>query len=220
MENLIELRDIHFAYPQREEAVFSGLDFVWPSSTHLGGNLAITGHNGCGKSTLLKIIMGLLTPQTGQVKVFARLCAAEADFYEVRRSIGFVFQDAEDQLFCPTVEEDIAFGPLNLGLSPKEAKARAGEVLEQIGLPGYGERVTYALSGGEKKLVALGTALAMRPKMLLLDEPTAGLDTDAKARVLSLLRALNLPCLLVSHDHDFLSQLNPALLNLEDCKGK
>lgn len=214
MEKLIELRNIHFAYPEREEAVFSGFNFACRANSHL----AITGHNGCGKSTLLKIIMGLLVPQAGQVEIFGRLCSCEADFYEVRRLIGFVFQDAEDQLFCPTVEEDIAFGPLNLGLGPKEAKDRAAEVLEQIGLPGYGARVTYALSGGEKKLVALGTALAMRPRLLLLDEPTAGLDEDAKARVTGVLRELNLPCLVVSHDHDFLSQLNPVFLNLEDCK--
>ena len=212
MQNLISLRGICFAYKNGAEAqqIFNNFNFCLPAPSHPEQNhntrMGLTGSNGAGKTTLLRLIMGLLKPGSGEIEIFNQPRRSEKDFFAARCEIGFVFQDAEDQLFCPTVQEDIAFGPLNLGLSSQEAKARVAEVLAEIGLQDYGPRVTYTLSGGEKKLVSLGTALAMRPRLLILDEPTAGLDEHAVARLENILLNSNLPYLIVSHDHDFLAR--------------
>ena len=124
---------------------------------------------------------------------------AEADFHDVRRQIGLVFQDPEDQLFCPTVAEDIAFGPLNLGRSKAEALAIVNRVLDDLDLMHLRDRITHKLSGGEKRLVTLATVLAMEPKALLLDEPTNALDTKNETRLLEILQRLPQAILLVSH---------------------
>ena len=117
------------------------------------------------------------------MEVFGKPRAAERDFHEVRRRVGLLFQDADDQLFCPTVVEDVAFGPLNLGLPRDRVRQVVAETLEAVGLAGYEHRITYKLSGGEKRLVALATVLAMQPEVLLLDEPTSGLDEQATERL-------------------------------------
>ena len=153
MENLISLQNISFAYKTqaKEKQIFTNFNFKLPALTNAKpSRLGLTGKNGAGKTTLLRLIMGLIKPQGGEIKIFNQPCCTEKDFYNARCQIGFVFQDAEDQLFCPSVEEDIAFGPLNLGLSSSQAKQRVAEVLEEIGMPEYGPRVTYTLSGGEK----------------------------------------------------------------------
>ena len=171
-----------------------------------GESLGLTGSNGAGKSTLLFLIMGLLKPQAGEVSIFGRPRLTEKDFQEVRPRLGFVFQDANDQLFCPTVADDLAFGPLNLGFSHDETHKTVAEVLDRLGLAGFEERVTYDLSGGEKKLVAIGTALTLKPRLLILDEPTASLDERTVARLEKILADSNLPVLIVSHDRDFLAR--------------
>jgi cobalt/nickel transport system ATP-binding protein len=160
--------------------------------------------------------MGLIKPTSGTVEILGRERATEADFREVRPKLGFVFQDANDQLFCPTVADDIAFGPLNLGATREEARAVVEEVLESLGLEGFGPRITYNLSGGEKRLVALGTALALRPRLLILDEPTTFLDEAAVARLESFLTASPLPLLIVSHDREFLDRVTESRLRLKD----
>ena len=209
---MIKLNRINFSYivNGRDHPIFNGFSF------HLaaGERAALTGPNGCGKTTLLRLIMGLSRPASGEIRLFGKDCRTEADFVNARKRIGYVFQDADDQLFCPTVEEDIAFGPLNLGLSSAEARARAKEVLEEIGLPGYGPRISCNLSGGEKKLVALGTALAMRPELLILDEPTAALDQAAAHRLETILKTCGLPCLIVSHDPAFIARTTERIVQL------
>uniref|UniRef100_A0A7V4LCW0 ATP-binding cassette domain-containing protein n=1 Tax=Desulfobacca acetoxidans TaxID=60893 RepID=A0A7V4LCW0_9BACT len=127
------------------------------------------------------------------------------EHHAVRRQVGLLFQNPDDQLFCPTVLEDVAFGPLNLGKSRQEAVAIARETMAQLGLEGFEERVTYKLSGGEKKLVALATVLAMQPRLLLLDEPTTGLDEATKHRLIHLLQGLKISYMIVSHETDFLN---------------
>lgn len=208
---LLDLNNIHFAYP--------GLDPVLAGASmqlDAGERLSIIGPNGAGKSTLLKIIMGLLSPASGTVSAFGKRCAVEADFHEVRRRIGFVFQDADDQLFCPTVTEDVAFGPLNLGKTKQQALTIVDEVLTRLGLMHLRERVTHKLSGGEKRLVALATVLAMEPDLLILDEPTNALDPGNYARLTGILEGLDQAILLVSHDPDFRAQIAPTGYQLQD----
>jgi len=202
MSELIKLTDIHFAYPAGPP-VLAGASF----SLGEGERLCIGGHNGAGKSTLLQVIVGLLKPQSGRVVAFGAERREERDFHEVRRRAGLVFQDPDDQLFCPTVAEDIAFGPLNLGKSREEAMAIVDEVLQRLDLTGFRERITHKLSGGEKRLVTLAAVLAMEPDVLLLDEPTNALDVDNKARLKEILLSLPQAMILVSHDHRFREEL-------------
>lgn len=199
-EPLIALEQITFSYPGSPAPVLEDFNFqLFP-----GQKLGIIGPNGSGKTTLLHLIMGLLRPQRGRVVIFGEERRREKDFVPVRRQIGLLFQNADDQLFCPTVLEDVAFGPLNQGKTVAEAKAIAYETLSRLGIPDFAERLTYKLSGGEKKLVSLATVLAMQPQVLLLDEPTNGLDEATQQRIIAILRDMNLPYIIVSHEKDFL----------------
>ncbi len=179
-----------------------------------GDRIGLVGDNGSGKTTLLSLIVGLLRPTGGRIEAFGRTRASEADFIEVRRRAGLLFQDADDQLFCPTVAEDVAFGPLNLGVSRHEARAIVGRTLDVLGLAAYEDRITYRLSGGEKRLVALATVLAMEPDVLLLDEPGTGLDEASTERVIEILNGLPQAMLVVSHDRQFLGRTTTSTLRL------
>jgi cobalt/nickel transport system ATP-binding protein len=207
---LIRLCGIRFAY-EENKPLFEKLDF----SLRAGERLALLGGNGAGKTSLLRIIMGLARPDAGTVRLFGRDCRAEKDFAAVRPRMGFLFQDADDQLFCPTVAEDVAFGPLNLGAPHNCVHELVSAALAAVGLAGFEQRVSYRLSGGEKKLVALATILAMKPEVLLLDEPTAGLPAETAGRIAHILRASGLPCLIVSHDRAFLEQSAVGALHLQ-----
>jgi cobalt/nickel transport system ATP-binding protein len=199
-EPLIELHDLTFAYPGAPHPIFQGLNYQLLPGRHVG----LIGPNGCGKTTLLHLIMGLLRPQAGRIVIFGQEVKKEKDFVDVRQKVGLLFQNADDQLFCPTVLEDVAFGPLNQGKKPEEAIRIARETMERLGLHGFEDRVTYKLSGGEKKLVSLATVLAMQPQLLLLDEPTAGLDEQTKHRLIHILKNLDITFMVVSHENHFL----------------
>ncbi len=179
-----------------------------------GGRVALVGPNGSGKTTLLHLVVGLLRPESGRIEAFGKPRRGEADFHEVRRRAGLLFQEADDQLFCPTVAEDVAFGPLNLGKPRDEVRRIVAETLESLGLPGYEHRITYRLSGGEKRLVALATVLAMRPEVLLLDEPTSGLDEQAADRLVTILAGLPQAMIVASHDREFLRRTTTSTLRL------
>ncbi|MBW1744202.1 MAG: ABC transporter ATP-binding protein [Deltaproteobacteria bacterium] len=196
---IINLRDVWFSYPGRAP-ILDRLNL----SFYQGDRMGLMGPNGSGKTTLFHVIMGLLKPSSGKMEVFGRSVEEGKDFGEVRQRVGLLFQDADDQLFSPTVLEDVAFGPLNLGKSQDEAKAIARRTLESLGLTGFEERITYKLSGGEKRLVSLATVLAMEPEALLLDEPTTGLDEATEGRLVEILQGLDLSLILVSHNIDFL----------------
>lgn len=172
-----------------------------------GERVAVAGANGAGKTTLLRTMVGLETAQAGTVTVLGKARRQEVDFREVRRKIAYLFQDPDDQLFCPTVLDDVAFGPLNLGLSHPAATAKARAVLGGMGLAHLAPRVTYRLSGGEKRLVSLAAVLAMDPEVLLLDEPTNGLDEEHLTRFLDTLGSLSTAMVIVSHDWAFLDRL-------------
>jgi len=208
---LLNLSNISFHYPGGKP-VLDDLDF----HLHAGDRIGLVAPNGSGKTTLFHVIMGLLKPDSGTVEAFGRPRQEESDFVEVRRRIGLLFQDADDQLFSPTVLEDVAFGPLNLGKTREEALAVSGETLDFLGLKGFEDRVTYKLSGGEKRLVSLATVLAMRPEVLLLDEPSTGLDSTTKETLIEILNGLDLSLVLISHEFDFLSRTARHIYTLED----
>ena len=214
---ILELKGVRYAWPDehgREGAgreVFSGLDFALGEGDRIG----LYGPNGCGKTTLLRLATGLLTPQAGNVCLDGRAVEGDTAFRELRCAVGFVLQNAEDQLFFPEVIEDVAFGPLNLGLPQQEALRVSRETLSSLGLADFEHRLTDRLSGGEKKLVSIAAVLAMRPRALLLDEPTTGLDEASKRRLTELLRALPIPRVVVSHDWDFLMAVSESFATLE-----
>lgn len=205
---LIELQRVRFDYHDR--TVLRELDFRLAP----GDRVALIGSNGAGKTTLLHLLVGLKRPSAGRILAFGCERASESDFHTVRARVGLLFQDSDDQLFCPTVLEDVAFGPLNLGRSPEQARADALETLDHLGLADFAERITYRLSAGEKRLVALATVLAMRPEVLLLDEPTNGLDEATAERLIAHLDGMEQAMILVSHDWPFLARLATRAVRL------
>lgn len=212
-EPVITLEEVHFAY-DAGRPVLCGVDFSLPRGRRLG----LTGANGSGKSTFLKLIVGLLRPTRGRVAVFGVERRGERCFLPVRQRIGFLFQDPDDQLFCPTVEEDVAFGPLNQCRTPDEVRRLVRDALDRVGLAGFEERITHRLSGGEKRLVALAGVLAMRPEVLLLDEPVSGLDEAAQQRITAILRSLPHEMIVVSHDQEFLRAIGADTIRLHEGK--
>jgi cobalt/nickel transport system ATP-binding protein len=212
-EHLLRLEGVSFGYgPGRP--VLDGCSFELAR----GQRVALSGANGSGKTTLLHLIVGLVRPQAGRIEAFGRPRAAEADFHEVRQRVGLLFQDSDDQLFCPTVAEDVAFGPMNLGKPRPEVRRIVAETLGSLGLAGYEQRITYRLSGGEKRLVALATVLAVEPDVLLLDEPASGLDEPSTERLVQLLGALRQAMIVVSHSREFLARVTNRSLRLDGGK--
>ncbi len=196
---MIELKNISFGF-SKDSPVFEGLNY----SLQRGEKNALTGPNGSGKTTLFYLIMGLLKPWSGEIRINGKVRESDKDFFDVRQRIGLLFQDSEDQLFCPTVEEDIAFGPLNLGKSHDETHSIVNDICEKLGLKGFEKKVTHRLSGGEKRLVALATVAAMKPECFLFDEPVSGLDKASEERFLEYLKGNVSTCIVITHDHDFL----------------
>ena len=208
---IIKLNQIDFAYPDGK-SIFKDLSFDLCENDRIG----LVAPNGSGKTTLFHIIMGLIKPDVGELEIFGKPVKEEKDFLKVRRQIGLLFQDADDQLFSPTVLEDVAFGPLNLGKDKEEAIDIARRTLSFLGLENFENRITFKLSGGEKRLVSLATVLAMEPKAMLLDEPSAGLDDATKERLIDILKGLDVTYMIVSHEFDFLSELADHLYTLHD----
>lgn len=209
MDKLIELKDIHFAYPAHDKTL-KGVNF----SIAKGERIAITGPNGAGKSTLFHIMVGLNTPSQGSIRAFGEIRTKEPDFKDVRRRVGLVFQDPDDQLFCPTVAEDIAFGIFNLGYKKDEALAIVETTLKNLRLEHLRDRATHNLSGGEKRLVSLACVLAMEPEILLLDEPTNALDEETQTRLVEILNNLPQALVVISHDAHFRRKVTNSYLSL------
>jgi cobalt/nickel transport system ATP-binding protein len=191
----VEIRGLHYTYPDGTVAL-RGVNL----EVEEGESVYLMGPNGSGKSTLLLHLNGLLLPQRGEVRVFGRDTRDGVE--EIRRRVGLVFQDPDDQLFMPTVFEDVAFGPLHLGLGEREVRRRVREALRAVGAEGLGRRSPHHLSYGEKKRVAIATILSMEPQLLVLDEPTLGLDPWARREFLSLLERLKRGRTLVMAGHD------------------
>lgn len=215
--SVFALENISFGYSgagagsgQNLCGVFENMNFALQPGEQLG----LYGHNGCGKTTFFRLIAGLEKPAAGRVLFHGRPLESDKDFRALRGKVGFVLQHADDQLFCPTVLEDVAFGPLNQGIGREEAARLAEEALENVGLGGFSNRLTHRLSGGEKKLVCLAGVLVMQPEALLLDEPTAELDCAATSRLARILNGLDTARIVISHDLAFLRQVSQRLLTV------
>jgi len=191
---LVEARDLHYAYPDGSEAL-KGVSF----GIGRGEAVALIGPNGAGKSTLLLHLNGSLPARRGDVWVGGVRVTRETAA-RVRQAVGLVFQDPDDQLFMPTVAEDVAFGPLNAGLPPDEVERRAASALDRVGMAPVRERPPYRLSAGEKRAVAIATVLAMSPDILLLDEPSSNLDPRGRRRLIELLRSFGHTRIIATHD--------------------
>lgn len=212
-ELLIGLKNVSFGYPGQSR-ILKGLNLNFCSGDRIG----LVAPNGSGKTTLFHVIMGLLTPSEGEITLFGDPAREEPDFRAARKRIGLLFQDPDDQLFCPTVIEDVAFGPLNLGKKRDEAVEISRQTLEFLDLPGFEDRVTAKLSGGEKRLISLATVLAMTPEVLLLDEPVAGLDDRTKSILIAVLEKLGLSQIIISHEPEFLRATTDHIYTLKDGK--
>jgi len=199
--HIVEVKQLRHVYPDGTVA----LRDVSFRIQH-GEAVAIIGANGAGKSTLLLHLNGYLTATSGAIRIGDHQLSKET-LPEIRRSVGMVFQDPDDQLFMPTVYDDVAFGPLNLGLSGNEVEQRVGEALERVDALELRDKPPYHLSGGEKKRVAIATVLSMLPEILVLDEPTSGLDPRARRQLMGLLRAFNHTRIITSHDLDMVLEL-------------
>ncbi len=208
---LIRIQNLDFSY-QNGKKVFQGLNFSLQKRERIG----LIGPNGAGKTTLFHLIMGLLKPSAGSIEIFGKIRKSEGDFSEVRQRIGLLFQNSDDQLFCPTVEEDIAFGPLNLGKSHDEAHVIVKETCEKLGLSGYERRITYRLSGGEKRRVALATVMAMHPECYLFDEPATGLDEKTTMRFLDYLTHYTDTYIIITHNRELLTHTVDKVYTLND----
>ncbi len=183
--NIIETKNLTHVYRGKIKAL-DGINFV----AKPGERIALIGANGAGKSTLFKHFNGILKPTRGDVLVKGQLITKQ-NIMDVRRAVGVVFQDPDDQIIAPTVKQDVAFGPVNLGLSPEEIEKRVHEALELVRLGGFEERAPHHMSAGEKKKVAIAGILAMKPEVLVLDEPTAGLDSGGAIRLIRLINDMN-----------------------------
>lgn len=208
---LLRLSGVGYAYPGSDRPVLADVDFTFSAGERIG----LFGPNGSGKTTLLHVMMGLVRPDAGEVHYKGALAATEKDFRAVRRGVGLLLQNADDQIIYPTVLDDVAFGPLNCGLSPSRAREAAEHTLDMLGLAGFGERLSHRLSGGEKKLVSLAGVLAMEPEALLLDEPTNGLDPGTRERIADILKRLGKPLIVISHDWDFLFDVTDTFYTIE-----
>jgi cobalt/nickel transport system ATP-binding protein len=190
----VHARGLRFAYPNG----VPGLDGLELHVAH-GERVAVLGPNGAGKTTLMLHLNGLLAAQCGELEV-AGLRVGRDPVHELRARVGLVFQDPDDQLFMPTVREDVAFGPLNLGLSRGEVGARIAEALGAVRMTGFGTRAPHQLSLGQRRRVAIATVLAMRPELLVLDEPSANLDPRSRRELIELLDEIDRTMLVVTHD--------------------
>ena len=190
MSTIIQINDLRFAYPAVEGSTPVVLDGV-SLEIEEGSFVAVLGHNGCGKSTLAKHMNAILLPSGGTVYVDGIDTADENRLLDIRRAVGMVFQNPDNQIVANVVEEDVAFAPENLGVPPDEIRQRVDDALKAVGMYQYREHAPHLLSGGQKQRVAIAGVIAMRPRCIVLDEPTAMLDPRGRAEVMKTLRELN-----------------------------
>ncbi len=207
----IQVSGLHFAYHDERDAL-RGVDLT----VGQGEKAALVGPNGAGKSTLMLHLNGILGDKNshGNVRIMGQPLTKDS-LSLIRAQVGLVFQDPDDQLFSPTVFEDVAFGPLHMGLAEAEVRRRVDWALEQVGMEAYVDRVSHHLSIGEKKRVAIATVLSMQPEILVLDEPSAGLDPRARRGLIDLLRDMHQTILVSTHDMRLVAELFPRMIIMD-----
>ncbi|OGO23626.1 MAG: cobalt ABC transporter ATP-binding protein [Chloroflexi bacterium RBG_16_50_9] len=208
MDEVIRIENLSYAYPDGRRAL-TDISLV----INRGESVAFIGPNGAGKSTLFLHLNGIL-PTEDAVRVFTR-AIDEKNIREIRRRIGLVFQDPDDQLFSPTVFDDVAFGPLNLGYSEAEVRQSVASALEKVGMSGYEPRLSHHLSLGEKKRIAIATVLSMSPEVIVMDEPTSNLDPGGKWRLIEILQKLPVTRIIATHDLELVAALCQRVVLLD-----
>ncbi len=206
----LRVSGLAFAYPDGYQALF-GVNLEIAK----GERVALLGPNGAGKTTLVLHLNGLLSGGEGTVEV-AGLPVEKQNFPEIRRRVGVVFQDPDDQLFMPTVRDDVAFGPANMGLSGSDLDARVDEALAQVAMSEYADRPPHHLSFGQRRRVAVATVLAMHPEILVLDEPSSNLDPASRRELADILRSLDITLFMVTHDLPYALELCPRSVVLSE----
>jgi cobalt/nickel transport system ATP-binding protein len=199
----LEVRGLAYAYPDGHQALY-GVDL----RVERGERVALFGPNGAGKTTLVLHLNGILSGGTGIVRV-GNLPVVRENLLEIRRRVGIVFQDPDDQLFMTRVADDVAFGPANLGIRGTQLERRVRRALEQVGMAEYADRPPHHLSFGQRRRVAVATVLAMEPEILVLDEPSSNLDPSARRELADIIESLDVTLLMVTHDLPYAAQLCP-----------
>ncbi|MEP6854114.1 MAG: ABC transporter ATP-binding protein [Pedococcus sp.] len=207
---VLDVTGLAFAYPDGHQALY-GVDL----HVHRGERVALLGPNGAGKTTLVLHLNGILTAGAGSVSV-SGLPVTRDNLMEIRRRVGVVFQDPDDQLFMPTVRADVEFGPANLGLRGAELERRVVDALDRVGMVDYIDRPPHHLSFGQRRRVAVATVLAMEPEVLLLDEPSSNLDPASRRELADIIRSLDVTVLMVTHDLPYAYELCPRSVVLSD----
>lgn len=206
----LEVQDLHYIYPDGHKAV-NGMSF----RIHHGESVGIIGANGAGKSTLLMLLMGVLFPCQGKVMV-GDVQVTKKTLPTIRQRLGMVFQDPDDQLFMTTVYDDVAFGPRNYKFDETEVEKHVTQALGMVGILHLKDRAPFKLSGGEKRAAAIAAVLSMQPDILVMDEPTAGLDPKSRRRIMNLLRNFEHTKIIASHDLDMVLELCDRTIIIKD----
>ncbi len=207
---LLKIKDLSFTYEDGNK-VLDGLNLT----AHDGESIGIVGANGIGKSTLMKLLVGLYLNYEGELEV-AGHPVNKKNLSHIREHVGYVFQDSDSQLFLSTVEEDIAFGPQNYGLSDEEVKRRVDEALDKVHISHLRKKHNYKLSGGEKKLAAIATILSMEPDIIIMDEPSIALDPRNRRNLIGILNEIKALKIITSHDLDFIMDTCSRALLLDE----
>lgn len=210
MHHTVEVNDLWFSYPDGHEALKGVSLSIEPDE-----KIALVGPNGAGKSTLMLHLNGILRSERGEVCV-GGLDVTDENLGQIRAWVGMVFQNPDDQLFSPKVFDDVAFGPLHMGLPEDEVRRRVDEALASVGMSAYVDRISHHLSMGEKKRIAIATVLSMAPKILALDEPSAGLDPRARRALINLLGDMKRTMLISSHDLRLVQELFPRVAIMDE----
>jgi cobalt/nickel transport system ATP-binding protein len=209
--DLLEIQDLNFSYPDGFQAL-QGVNL----SLSEGEKVALVGPNGAGKSTLMLHLNGILGEDSPVT--IAGMAVEKSNLPMIRALVGLVFQNPDDQLFSPTVFDDVAFGPLHMGLPEDEVYSRVEQALKAVQMSGFGERLSHHLSMGQKKRIAIATVLAMHPQILVLDEPSAGLDPRSRRSLINFLKELPITMLISTHDLRMVQDLFPRMVIMDDGK--
>jgi cobalt/nickel transport system ATP-binding protein len=207
---VLDVRGLAYAYPDGHQALF-GVDL----HVHAGERVALLGPNGAGKTTLVLHLNGILAAGAGAVSV-SGLPVEKRNLQEIRRRVGVVFQDPDDQLFMATVREDVAFGPANMGVRGAELERRVLDALDMVGMADFVDRPPHHLSFGQRRRVAVATVLAMEPEIVVLDEPSSNLDPASRRELADILRSLDVTLLMVTHDLPYALELCPRSVVIHD----